>query len=501
VIQVKPLARLISIGYNKLGTKSQIVYTEFISMLTKTKNTLFLSKKTSLAVAVIVLIVAAVAVRVLWSRPVISEPAISHGQSLGVMAVEHSITTIWPYEDAKLSGTQTFKATMEDIPAADYNLYMKLEDQEWKELKDIPNEPGNKGITIDVPANKDQKEIAGEVQYRATAKDGDEIATKTLSVQIVPPSPSTSKVKYSAPKDVSSPQDVSVDNSLHVTPYVAALNQASLWASSRPADAVLIRDLASQPTFTWYGDWTQSLGQKVDSHVSAAAAQGKIPLLVAYNIPNRDCGNYSAGGAAGMAAYLDWVRAFASGLKGRNSIIILEPDALGQAQIDPNCLSEAAVNERFQMISEAVTIIKAHTSGKVYIDAGNSRWISAQQMAQRLNSSGIGAADGFSLNVANFLKTEENISYGTTLSALVGGKHFVIDTSRNGLGPASNGDWCNPPGRGLGRKPTRQTGYQLVDAFLWIKIPGESDGACNGGGAAGSWLPEYALGLAQRAVY
>ena len=44
------------------------------------------------------------------------------------------------------------------------------------------------------------------------------------------------------------------------------------------------------------------------------------------------------------------------------------------------------------------------------------------------------------------------------------------------------------------RRPTAQTGDPLVDALLWIKRPGESDGACNGGPPAGTWWPEDALG-------
>jgi endoglucanase len=65
--------------------------------------------------------------------------------------------------------------------------------------------------------------------------------------------------------------------------------------------------------------------------------------------------------------------------------------------------------------------------------------------------------------------------------------HFVIDTSRNGQGPwtppadhpaGDPQDWCNPPDRGLGERPTANTGQPLVDAYLWIKIPGESDGQC-----------------------
>jgi endoglucanase len=80
---------------------------------------------------------------------------------------------------------------------------------------------------------------------------------------------------------------------------------------------------------------------------------------------------------------------------------------------------------------------------------------------------------------------------------VVGAGGFVVDTSRNGLG--SNGEWCNPTGRALGRPATGDTGAANVHAYLYVKRPGESDGTCNGGPAAGAWWAEYALGLAQRA--
>lgn len=101
--------------------------------------------------------------------------------------------------------------------------------------------------------------------------------------------------------------------------------------------------------------------------------------------------------------------------------------------------------------------------------------------------------------------------------------HYVLDTSRNGKGawtpPAGKyaGDpqvWCNPPGRGVGLRPTANTGVALADAYLWIKTIGESDGQCNrnilGGTidpeygivdpAAGAWWPVKALSLARNAV-
>jgi endoglucanase len=129
--------------------------------------------------------------------------------------------------------------------------------------------------------------------------------------------------------------------------------------------------------------------------------------------------------------------------------------------------------------------------------------------------------------------------------------HFVIDTGRNGRGPLAAaryaeapfaqpqavirglgaGAWCNPPGTGLGLRPTTDTGVVLLDAYLWIKTVGESDGSCDIAGgarawdydkynpwgiagdsqkhfdplwgmvdpAAGTWFPGYALELAQNA--
>ena len=75
----------------------------------------------------------------------------------------------------------------------------------------------------------------------------------------------------------------------------------------------------------------------------------------------------------------------------------------------------------------------------------------------------------------------------------------VIDTSRNGNG--SNGEWRNPRGRALGEQPRFVDDATALDALLWVKLPGESDGACNGGPAAGTWWQEFALELAANASW
>jgi endoglucanase len=176
---------------------------------------------------------------------------------------------------------------------------------------------------------------------------------------------------------------------------------------------------------------------------------------------------------------------------------VLEPDAL--AGMD--CLSAADQQTRLALLSDAVSVLAARPGVATYIDAGHSGWQSASTMATRLSSAGVANARGFSLNISNFMTTASERTYGDQLSGLIGGRHYVVDTSRNGLGPAPGGQWCNPSGRALGDRPTTATGDALADAYFWIKRPGESDGTCNGGPAAGTWWADYALGLAQRAAY
>ena len=248
--------------------------------------------------------------------------------------------------------------------------------------------------------------------------------------------------------------------------------------------------IANQPVAKWLGGWVTDIQREVGNAVKTITGTGALPVFVAYNIPQRDCGSYSAGGASGAEAYRKWIAGFAAGLQGKQSIVILEPDALPGM----DCLDAAGKASRLALIRDAVRTLKAN-GALVYIDAGHASWQSAETMAARLNQVDIAAADGFSLNVSNYQSNAANIAYGEKLSRLVGGKHFLIDTSRNGAGSAGDSQWCNPAGRALGERPTANTGAPLADAFLWVKTPGESDGTCNGGPSAGSWWPEYALSL------
>lgn len=280
---------------------------------------------------------------------------------------------------------------------------------------------------------------------------------------------------------------------LYVNPNSNARKTADAWRSTRPADADQMEKIAARSQARWFNEWVGDIHTAVTGAMSAAESQGTIPVLVAYNIPDRDCGGLSGGGGATADGYRSWITAFANAIGGRKAAVILEPDALANM----GCLSAAGQASRVDLIKYAIQALKGK-GARVYLDAGHPAWHSAGEMARRLTLADIASADGFALNVSNFIATSLNTTYGEQISALVGGKHFIIDTGRNGLGATADYQWCNPPGRALGMAPTAITGNSLVDAYLWIKPPGESDGACNGAPAAGKWGPEYALELAKR---
>ena len=280
-------------------------------------------------------------------------------------------------------------------------------------------------------------------------------------------------------------------------PDSRAAQQAATWrAAGRPADAALMDRIAGRPVAEWLNG--PNPGPVVRARTTAAAQAGRTAVLVAYYIPNRDCGQYSLGGAPTAAAYRTWIDEFATALGDRGAYVIVEPDAV--AQVVAGC-TRVTASERYALLAYAVDRLKGQPHTHVYVDAGNSSWIpEAWRLVAALKASGVARADGVALNVSNYQTNEASSTYGDQLSKDLAGKHYVIDTSRNGNGPYTGTDaWCNPPGRALGTPPTTRTDNPLLDAYLWIKRPGESDGTCRGGPAAGQWWPSNALELARNA--
>ena len=324
------------------------------------------------------------------------------------------------------------------------------------------------------------------------------------------------------------------------------------------ADARLIAAMEATPRAVWFTSGTpaQVTGQ-VRQTMAEAAFQRAVPVLVAYDIPGRDCAQYSAGGALDQADYEAWISSFAQGIGHRRAVVILEPDALGNMPSDcglPASVYPFTDSERIAELQYAVTALESDPRAAVYLDGTHSAWQSVGTITQRLIEADVSEAQGFFLNVSNYQPTSELIDYGTWISDCiamvtdpsnafynnpgacasqyypatqsdfstwdlttqwyaqnmgnaVASTRFVIDTSRNGEGPndmqayasapydqpasvigtLASGNWCDPPDSGLGLRPTTATGTPLLDAYLWVKTPGQSDGQCDSAAGVRSW--------------
>jgi endoglucanase len=483
-----------------------------------------------------------------------------HSNEASSYSPSDSLNIWWPVDGVKLSGTQPFKAIVQGLSVEEYEMFWRVDGGSLvvlgNDYSEYPHKRGDvdfsgwtwngegpytvsfiaKGQNGETVAERSIKiynrdftssgsvTVLHDLSYKGTASDEtarvEASSVETISARSVrgaierspsrttnEPSPADSSnnavenetgngndIVVANPPSNSSNQNPFQGEKLFVDPNSNFSTQANLWRNSRPEDAKLMDIGARGSQATWLGDWTRDIRTYTDQTVTRSANAGSLPVLVAYNMTNRDCGSYSQGGASSSNEYLEWVRNIARGVGNRKAVVVLEPDALSAR----DCLSASDQNERTRLIREAVSILRSAGNIAVYIDIGHSRWLTASEAASRLREAGIDQANGFALNVSNYYTNQETISYGEQISLLTGNKHFVIDTSRNGNGPRGT-EWCNPSGRALGGLPTLQTNNALVDAMLWIKAPGESDGTCNGGPNAGEWWPEYALELVRNA--
>jgi endoglucanase len=271
--------------------------------------------------------------------------------------------------------------------------------------------------------------------------------------------------------------------------------QATAWRSARPGDAALLDVVARQQSVDWVvSAHTSFLEQYINQRLDLYARVGGTPILAIYNVPRLNCGD--GNGAANGDAYRAWIDRIASSIGQRKVILMVEPDGLTVTE----CLSGGSLAERYALINYAVGVFKRNPNAGVYIDAGEGNRNTVEEIVPILQQGNIAQADGFFLNSTVYQYTSTEVAYGLKVSQALGGKHFVVDTSRNGLGPGTDG-YCNARGRALGVAPTIQTGESVVDAFIWLKRVWESDDTCNRGDpAGGQFFFDYTLDLVRRSL-
>lgn len=234
---------------------------------------------------------------------------------------------------------------------------------------------------------------------------------------------------------------------------------------------------------------------------------GGIPQILVYRLKHTACGHYSDSSSE-EAAYKRWMDQFASGVGRFPVVVYYEFDAL----LTVGCLSHHGLDVRISELKYGIGKLASLPHAVAYVDAGAADGgPGLRTLARLLKAIGASRINGFFLNGTHYDWTSNEVAYGQKLSRLMHGMHFVVSTAVNGQGPlvprnrVRNGNeyTCNPPGRGLGHRPTGDTGIPGVDGYVWIGRPGLSGG--NGRNCFGVKTPigrfdqGYAVSLARRA--
>jgi endoglucanase len=279
-----------------------------------------------------------------------------------------------------------------------------------------------------------------------------------------------------------------------------------------PKESTLIQEIADQPFTDRFGSWNgRTPKNSVFQFLRNADVQdpAAIPTLATYWVVNGQCARGgSADPASRIAAYKRFIDGLSAGIGNFRAVVFLEMDAI----ITTPCLHGRALAARMTELRYAITTLQQNPHVAVYLDAGAGDALSYKTAARMLNRAGIHQAQGFFLNSTHFDWTTSEIAYGQKVARALHGVHFVVSTSDNGRGPLRPKDrvhhgneiLCGPKGRGLGPRPTSETGYAFADAFAWIALPGKSGGSCGPGVKApptGAFWPANAVGLVQHADF
>ncbi|KAF1810821.1 1,4-beta-D-glucan cellobiohydrolase C [Eremomyces bilateralis CBS 781.70] len=308
---------------------------------------------------------------------------------------------------------------------------------------------------------------------------------------------------------------------LYVNPYysseVHSIAIPSLQTGGKTALIPKASAAAKVPSFVWLD--TQEKVSSVKGYAeeiqkqNAAGQKVAFPLVV-YNLPDRDCAALASNGELAIAddgvekykAYIDSIVTEVKAFSDLRFILIIEPDSLANLITNLGTSKCAGAADAYKEgINYAIKNL-ALPNVSMYLDAAHGGWLgwpanlspAAQLFAQVYKDAGSPPQlRGLVTNVANYnafsiaqcpsyTQGNENCdekkyinSFAPVLKENGFPAQFIVDTGRNGKQPTGQqiwGDWCNIKDTGFGARPTAETGDPLVDAFVWVKPGGESDG-------------------------
>jgi cellulose 1,4-beta-cellobiosidase len=349
-----------------------------------------------------------------------------------------------------------------------------------------------------------------------------------------------------------------VGSDYYINPdYVKEVN---ITISKNPAYENQLRK-AQQVSAAYWIDTISRIGNVTAVLDGAKAQQAKtgkktLTVFIVYDLPNRDCAAAASNGELVCAdsacsdglntyktKYVDPIVALFKKYPELPIVAIVEPDSLGNMATnlaEQKCAQ--AENAYYTGIAYSISQLSTLPNVYIYLDACHGGWLGWDDNRKKIAdifkkvltaAGGVDKIRGFATNTANYqplgsltstadpcnLKSQYNsaineVIYVNLLSqslASVGitNKGYIIDTGRNGVTNMRKdcSNWCNINHSGLGIRPTSDTaaisGINIIDAFYWLKTPGESDGTSDSSaerydfhcGSSDSYIPSPQAGL------
>ncbi|KAG7384645.1 hypothetical protein PHYBOEH_009361 [Phytophthora boehmeriae] len=270
-----------------------------------------------------------------------------------------------------------------------------------------------------------------------------------------------------------------------VTPYTYGVAKVD-----HPELKFAIDTLEKYAIAAWYTDRLSSADRAtlISNMLSQCSEDTRLSIVV-YGLPNKDCagGFSSSGSVTSTSEYQAFLKDLTDAVGTRKVLYVVEPDAVGLLAQDGSCGAAAGYLGNLKVAVEALS---ANPNAELYLDVGY--WMLAYQsnVAKVVpvirDISNSGRVKGITINTSNYRSNDEVAGYCTTFQNAMGSTDMkcIVDTSRNFNGSPTT-DWCNVATAGIGNPPTSDTGYSNLDYFMWIKVPGESDGYCSTGPVIG----------------
>lgn len=240
--------------------------------------------------------------------------------------------------------------------------------------------------------------------------------------------------------------------------------------------------MSEQPIPLWYTDkYLNSLNEIKETLQNC---QQSISTIIIYGMVNKDCdaGESAGGYNKNPNDYTNFITNLHKEVNNRNIIYIVEPDALALS-MDNKC---GVGNNYISYIKNAINILSENKNSIIYLDIGYWVLIYDDQQVKNVikiinNIDPNKKIKGFTLNLSNYRSNSEMINACKKIIDLSGHQYTcIIDTSRNANGPDEKNTWCNAKNAGIGNKPTKNTGNNIIDYFMWLKPAIEVDGHCYG---------------------